>query len=74
VIEICLVEFLKTFLVKIFSQTNQKLKIIKSRFQLKLGTSFCVNDFYFLTGENKKSNQTWFQNSNPLKIKAVFRK
>ena len=40
VMEMCLVGFLKTFSVKIFSQTNQKMETIKSRFQLKIGTSF----------------------------------
>ena len=30
--------------------------------------------FYFLKTENKKSNQTCFQNSNILKMKTIFRK
>ena len=30
--------------------------------------------FYFMKTENKKSNQTCFQNSNLLKMKTVFRK
>ena len=42
VMKMCLVEFLKIFLVKIFSQTNQKLETIKSHFQLKPGTSFWI--------------------------------
>ena len=33
VMEMCLVGFLETFSVKIFSQTNQKMKTIKFRFQ-----------------------------------------
>ena len=32
--KMCLVEFLKTFLVKMKIRNNQKIKIIKSRFQL----------------------------------------
>ena len=30
--------------------------------------------FYFLKVENKKSNQIYFQNSNFLKMKTVFKK
>ena len=41
-IKMCFVGFFKTFSVKIFSQTNQKLKTIQSHFQLKLETSFWV--------------------------------
>ena len=40
--EMCLVGFLFSFSVKIFSQTNQKLETIKSRFQLKPGILFWV--------------------------------
>ena len=39
VMEMRLVGFLKTFSVKIFSQTNQKLKTIKSRFQPHFGSN-----------------------------------
>jgi len=61
------------------------MKIIKSRFQLKIGTSSNLKlpflhirgdkeCFYFLKAGNKKSNQTCFQNSNLLKIKTIFKK
>jgi len=42
VMKMCLVGFLFSFSVKIFFQTNQKLEIIKSHFQLKLETLFWV--------------------------------
>ena len=37
-----LVRFLKTFLVKIFLQTNQKIETTKVRFHLKTITSFWI--------------------------------
>ena len=43
--EMCLIGFLFSFSVKIFSQMNPKLEIIKSRFQcfqLKLRTLFWI--------------------------------
>jgi len=38
----CMIEFFKIFLVKIFSQTDQKLETIKSHFQLKSEILFWV--------------------------------
>ena len=38
--KMCSVEFLKIFLVKMKIENNQKIKIIKFKFQLKTETSF----------------------------------
>ena len=44
----------------------------KSKNTFPFENTFSV--FYFLKAENKKSNQTYFQNSNLLKMKIFFKK
>jgi len=44
----------------------------KSKNTIPFENAFSV--FYFLKAENKKLNQTCFENSNLLRMKTVFRK
>jgi len=54
---------------------TKNIILSKSKNTKKTRSRYIINFqcFYFPKTENKKSNQTYFQNSNLLKMKIVFR-
>ena len=66
------------FLVFLFLENTENEFIVNFELFLnnKTKSQYIINFqcFYFLKIKNKKSNQTYFYNSNLLKIKTIFKK